>query len=68
MRVECIPEINYPGIYFRQLEKEDLQSWYRAICPLKKYTRTQAGILVPLKIWTHYIWNISLIAETLLYV
>ncbi|MBB5645061.1 GNAT family N-acetyltransferase [Pedobacter cryoconitis] len=28
MRAECIPEMNYPGIYFRQLEKEDLQSWY----------------------------------------
>lgn len=40
MRVERIPAINYPGIYLRQLEKEDLQSWYNYLSIKKVYQDT----------------------------
>lgn len=40
MRVECIPEINYPGIYLRQLGKEDLPSWYSYLSIKEVYQNT----------------------------
>jgi len=40
MKIEFVPEINYPGIYLRQLEKEDLQSWYSYLSIKEVYQDT----------------------------
>lgn len=40
MRVDCIPEVNCPGIYLRHLEKEDVQSWYSYLSIKEVYQNT----------------------------